>query len=338
MIARHLFGKSTPKRLLVTGMIVVGGAFFLLLYLLGFYRPDDPERRANQVIRGNSVLAGAGTASSRSPDSETSKKLGVRERLEQDIKASRPIVVHLIVALCDNKYQGIVPVPEKLGDGRDLRNNLYWGAMYGVRTFLTRKGNWELVAELSHSEPVLGKIVLHTVVHRSQQEVSVYIVAEAWDGKYIQAATKRFLAIAAGYKSEVIRIKTDKSVKEIHAGGQAHLVGYVGHNGLMDFSLEDTPGRHADAKPSSSLVLACKSKPYFHELLKKAGSHPLLLTTGLMAPEAYTLDAAIRSWAGGGRPEQVRDKAASAYHKYQKCGLMGAQRLFFYEPYGEKQQ
>src|SRR5688572_22804615 len=28
-------------------------------------------------------------------------------------------VIHIFVALCDNKYQGIVPVPAKIGNGQD---------------------------------------------------------------------------------------------------------------------------------------------------------------------------------------------------------------------------
>jgi hypothetical protein len=46
-----------------------------------------------------------------------------------------PRVVHAFVALCDNKHQGIVPVPAILGNDDDPKNNLYWGAMYGVKTF-----------------------------------------------------------------------------------------------------------------------------------------------------------------------------------------------------------
>src|SRR5687768_2778496 len=41
-------------------------------------------------------------------------------------------VVHVFVALCDNEYQGIVPVPARIGNGDDPDNNLYWGAAYGV--------------------------------------------------------------------------------------------------------------------------------------------------------------------------------------------------------------
>lgn len=42
--------------------------------------------------------------------------------------------IQVFVALCDNVNQGIVPVPAALGDGEDVKNNLYWGARYGVKT------------------------------------------------------------------------------------------------------------------------------------------------------------------------------------------------------------
>lgn len=37
--------------------------------------------------------------------------------------------VHVVVALCDNIYQRIVPVPFRLGNGADPANNLYWGRL-----------------------------------------------------------------------------------------------------------------------------------------------------------------------------------------------------------------
>ena len=58
----------------------------------------------------------------------------------------------------------------------------------------------------------------------------------------------------------------------------------------------------------------------------------MLLTTGLMAPEAYTLEAIVRAWVGGGSTAAVREAAAAAYHKYQNCGLRAARKLFWGEP------
>jgi hypothetical protein len=44
-------------------------------------------------------------------------------------------VIHVLVALCDNEFQGIVPVLAHLGNGEDTAKNLYWGAMYGVKSY-----------------------------------------------------------------------------------------------------------------------------------------------------------------------------------------------------------
>jgi hypothetical protein len=46
-----------------------------------------------------------------------------------------------------------------------------------------------------------------------------------------------------------------------------------------------------------------------------------------MAPEAYTLKAALDGWIAGENREQIRDRAAEAYDKYQKCGARAARRL-----------
>jgi hypothetical protein len=46
-----------------------------------------------------------------------------------------------------------------------------------------------------------------------------------------------------------------------------------------------------------------------------------------MAPEAYTLKSAIDGWILRESNDQIRERAAVAYDKYQKCGLRGARRL-----------
>ena len=55
------------------------------------------------------------------------------------------LVIHVTVALCDNQHQGIVPVPALIGNGRDTRNNLYWGADYGVKSWMLRHEKWDRV-------------------------------------------------------------------------------------------------------------------------------------------------------------------------------------------------
>jgi hypothetical protein len=51
-------------------------------------------------------------------------------------------VAYVIVALCDNVNQGIVPVPAALGNGDDPARNLYWGARFGVKTHFNASREW----------------------------------------------------------------------------------------------------------------------------------------------------------------------------------------------------
>jgi hypothetical protein len=46
-----------------------------------------------------------------------------------------------------------------------------------------------------------------------------------------------------------------------------------------------------------------------------------------MAPEAYTLKSALDGWILGESNENIRDRAAAAYDKYQKCGFKAARNL-----------
>jgi hypothetical protein len=116
----------------------------------------------------------------------------------------------------------------------------------------------------------------------------------------------------------------------LNSSGGADLIVYVGHNGLMDFSIEP-PTPRQEAKPRDAMVLACKSKSYFQPHLLQLRSRSVLLTTGFMAPEAYTLEAAAAGWLAREPAEKIKERAASAYDKYQKCGLQAARRLFYSE-------
>ena len=245
-------------------------------------------------------------------------------RLAADAAAGRPLVAHVVVALCDNVHQGIVPVTPSLGDGQNPRTNLYWGAAYGLKTYLQRAG-WSIVARPEPPRPeILERLVLSREGHFQGQPVRFYVVADAWDGKDIRSAIDAFLTFAAGRQTEPLRPEE----LEIDAGGAAHLLAFVGHNGLMDFSLGQAPAGLPNSPARSSVVLACASQPYFSPHLARGGSYPLLLTTGLMAPEAYTLDAVLTSWLSGERASAAHEAAAAAYHRYQKCGLKAARRLF----------
>lgn len=61
-------------------------------------------------------------------------RTSIQTRFEQKSTSGQPLLIHLLVPLCDNDNQGIVPVNKTLGNGLDAKNNLYWGALYGVKT------------------------------------------------------------------------------------------------------------------------------------------------------------------------------------------------------------
>ena len=70
------------------------------------------------------------------------------------------------------------------------------------------------------------------------------------------------------------------------------------------------------------------SDAYFRSELESTGAYGALVTTGVMAPEAYVLDAVVRSWFISGNEPDALAAAAEANDRYQHCGIRAARRLF----------
>ena len=149
-----------------------------------------------------------------------------------------------------------------------------------------------------------------------------YLIADAYDGKNIKECTLDFLNSCSGTKKDTIMI--GKNILGIN--GNAKLVAYVGHNGLMDFSVQGS-FENKDGKTRQAIITACASKQYFSPYLKSAKANPLVWSTHLMSAEAYTVHDAISTYIAGGNDSAVRESAAAAYNKYQKCGIKAARRL-----------
>jgi hypothetical protein len=235
---------------------------------------------------------------------------------------TQPRIVHVYVALADNEHQGIVPVPAVLGNGEDPGRNLYWGAAFGVRTYFRKSTDWEEIAVVANPSPyVLERCVF---VHSAS---GTLLVADAYRGREIKRAISDFFQAAAGLEPEIGEIRSKEPGKTIRLAGKPALLAYVGHDGLMDFALDkNVYGTSVERR--DAIVLACASKGFFASGLRTTGAQPLLWTTGLMAPEAYTLKAALDGWMAHESEQEVRQRAAAAYAKYQKCSLSAATRLF----------
>lgn len=225
--------------------------------------------------------------------------------------------IHILVALCDNKYQGIVPVPAKIGNGQDPKNNLYWGCGYGVKSFFKKQTEWQLIKEYKNvSTQILERVVFK---HTSK---SVYLVADAYDGAFIENTIHDFLKYSSGGEKDTLKFDNHK----IAINGSSQLICYTGHNGLMDFKIEQSDAAK-DKHKREVIILACYSKSYFKDLIRKSGALPLIWSTHLMSPEAYTTHAAITGWLANESSEQIRERSAQAYNKYLKCGIKGARNL-----------
>jgi hypothetical protein len=226
-------------------------------------------------------------------------------------------VIHVLVALCDNANQGIVPVPAFLGNGEDTVKNLYWGALYGVKTYFSKSKNWTKLDIISNpKENVLERIIFK---HKTQ---NVYLVADAYNGSKMRETVDDFFSATTGEKLENVKIGNET----VQILGSANVIAFVGHDGLMDFKLEKELVKKDDEK-REAIVLACASRQYFGEHLKKTNAVPLLWTSNLMAPEAYILHDALDGWINSETNEQIQTRAASAYAKFQKISVKSASKL-----------
>ncbi|MCT4665299.1 MAG: hypothetical protein N4A45_08730 [Flavobacteriales bacterium] len=232
---------------------------------------------------------------------------------------SQSKTIHVFVALCDNEFQGIVPVPEQIGNGKDPNLNLYWGAGYGVKSFLKRRTkDWVLVKKLQSSNPyILDRLLF------KHSKKDVYLLADAYDGEQIKLCIEDFLK--ASNTQNPIKIKENNI--ELNFGGDSDLLAYIGHDGLMEFDVNITY-KEIEKKKRDVMILACYSRKYFTPEIRKANATPILWTTHLMAPEAYILKAAIDGWINNENGKQIDERAAQVYNKYQKCGIRGARNLF----------
>ena len=247
------------------------------------------------------------------PTSKTPANTGVTQIAAYD---SVTRTVHVFVALCDNKYQGIVPVPAAIGNGQNPNSNLYWGCSAGIRTYFKNSKEWTLVKRLKLDNIRLERLVFK---HKTKK---YYLVADAYDGQYIKQCTIDFLKSCSGQLKDTLHINGST----IGINGNGKLMAYIGHDGLMDFNLQERY-QNTDNRTRDAIILACKSKKFFTPHLAATRSNPLVWTTGLMCPEAYTLHDALTGYVQNEPAESIRSKAAKAYAKYQRCSEKAARNL-----------
>jgi hypothetical protein len=247
-----------------------------------------------------------------------------RPQAEADVRAGAPFVVRVVVALCDNAL--IDCGSELAGRPSSLRYNLYWGAIFGAQRFLERKrSQFALLAVQKPGGAILERRIYERLASGQNwgldagKKVRQIVVLDAVDGKSIDSAVDSFYQAATGGDAVLLPVSGAKA--------KVHVVGYVGHNRLMDGRRLPVATRPS-VGATPSFVLACESEAYFSPSLKRAGSVPLVTTRALMAPEGYVLAAVLRGLGDGKSRSEIRKGAVLSYANWQKLSYGAASWIF----------
>jgi hypothetical protein len=250
----------------------------------------------------------------------------LRRRVAADLKEGKPLVATVHVALCDNR----VIWCGRLGNGDAAGRNLYWGAAAGLRAYFDhRRPVWRRIhLDKGDGEQVLERVVYRMHVRRPSgvwrrlgvnRPFEVLLVGLAHRGTRIGVANDTFVKQVATEQGETLKLSDGRTVA---FGGKGHLVGYAGHDHLMD--LEYSGGykwpRRTRAQPLGFFILACRTALYFKNHLCDAGKgiRGLLLTRTLMYPGAFTIDGLLRGIAAGEGQHAVYMRGVRRYARFQK--------------------
>jgi len=249
-------------------------------------------------------------------------------RVAADLRAGRPLVIFVVVPLCDGALIDCGSRPA--GRPGDLGTNLYWGAIFGQRRFFDRKASgWEQV-EVSAGAAAGAGPLLERVVYRrttagepwgSGAPVEQILVFQAVHGAAIDQAVSLFWSTAL--RGGEVRFRDgDRERAE-----RIHVAGYAGHNRMLDRSAAPLPTIEPTA-PVPSFVIACDSASTFTAPLRRAGSAPLVMTRALVAPEGYVIDTLARALGENASRAVLQDRVIETYARWQRIPTPTARRVF----------
>jgi hypothetical protein len=260
------------------------------------------------MLRIAALLAALGTVSPWS---------AVHPKVTADVLSGRPLVTVVVVPLCSNAQLDCGSA--SAGRPADLAHNIYWGAVFGARRYFERKTSGFARVEAQRvSDTMLEQATFRRTVPGqpwgTAAPVEQLVVLQAFHGDHIDAAVDHFWRTATAGGTVVFLDGARRREEAIH------VVGYAGHNRLMDgTSLPTAPAAGAGA-PLPSFVLACFSERYFGAALRSAGSSLLLSTRTFMAPEGYVIHAVADALGQNVPGASLRSSAVNAYMHWQRIG------------------
>jgi hypothetical protein len=265
-------------------------------------------------------------------------------RLVGDLKAGRPLVATVYVALCDNDSQGIVPVKNRsICDGDVPMQNMYWvgdGALAG----LAKKRRW---TSASRVEAPSGELLIEQIWTATArpgpklraagvvEPFPVVVVGRAYRGDRIHRAFVDYLRAVHDDDASTTKLGGG----ELAYGGAGHLVGYVGHDYMMDVQpgspqlrevVEATRGDSALAK--GVFALACAGDAWIRPFISRDNIYVMALNVYLAFPNAWAFDGILDGIAAHGDGAELHRAAAKGFAKGQACDLGWALKALAYGP------
>lgn len=237
----------------------------------------------------------------------------IQQRLSDKISAKKPLVVHAYIPLCDNIHQGIIPTSSSLGDGMNLKTNLYWATSGGTKAYFKKQNDWVLVYDAFDIDSnVLERLIFKKIYPNS----TVYFVADAYRGDRMEVCVNDYLAaISVNHLDTILTSTTDT----VLAAGHSDLIIFNGHNGVMDY-INIKPWPNKTNKRTDIVMNSCVSYGYLQEEFMLAGGYPLVRSKSLLYPGAYVLEQIINDWVLGKDEKTICLNAGRTYCEKHDCG------------------
>jgi hypothetical protein len=265
-------------------------------------------------------------------------------RLLGDLRAGKPLVATVYVALCDNDSQGIVPVRNRsICDGDVPMQNMYWvgdNALAG----LAKKRKWKSVSRVEDPDGALLIEQIWTTSVRPEQRLReagvaepfrVVVVGRAYRGNRIHEAFVDYLRAIHG--DDAVTARVDGI--DVAYGGAGHVVGYVGHDYMMDVAPGSTRLREViDATAGGSTLakgvfaLACAGDSWIRPFVSRDNAYIMALNVYLGFPNAWAFGGILDGIAAQGDGDEIHRAAAKGFAAGQECGLGWALKALGHGP------
>jgi hypothetical protein len=204
--------------------------------------------------------------------------------LQSKIAHSDPLIVHIFVPLCDNEHQGIVPTSASLGNGMDLKSNLYWATSGGVKRFFKDHPSWNFVQSVMNPSPhILERVIFSRTFSNNAH---VYVIADAYRGDAMKKCLSDFFNSLSGMFQNSITV--NGKTLPIYSG--ADLLIFNGHNGLMDTELHFVPIDQPSYAKKDAVSISCASGNYFKMYYNQTYAYPLVELNRLLSSPVVFYD------------------------------------------------